>query len=428
MALACALAALLVAPAAGPDVVHSEPEATDTMTAAPEPVADARAERARQAALAHAARRYAEAAGAYEALYKEFHDTALLLAAARSRQAAHHNAHAALYLSQLVVSGQLTAAETQVAYGELQAAQRAVTPVTVRVHLPVELAAASPRLTAHYVTRYAAQQRPPLEFPLPPGSVPVRVVILQLDPGPWRLQIDDPALAAVDVLVDVLVQPGAAVELDLRRHAAPGLPRTQRHRLAAALGGLGGALVGVGVGLTIRGELGQVQPTLARPAASCPERLACREDVAAAVTGRSIGAGLLGAGAGAMLGGLTALVRDDHRRRILWIFELALGAAGAVGGGFAVALAARGFDRENVAGDHPWGDPEYADTIQRRSHQHTLAAAGLGLGSGLAFGAATGLIHTRTHHRRHPAAIDRRVRPGLGIGAAGLGLTLSGRF
>ena len=83
---------------------------------------------------------------------------------------------------------------------------------------------------------------------------------------------------------------------------------------------------------------------------------------------------------------------------------------------------------ETGPGDRPWGDPEYADTIRRRSQQHTLAAAGLGLGSGLAFGAATGLIYTRTYHRRHPAAIDRRVRPGLGVGAAGLGLTLSGRF
>lgn len=428
MALACALAALLVAPAADPDVVYySEPEETaaDTRQGL-EP--DPRTERVRQAALEHAARRYAEAARTYEALYEEFRDPALLLAGARSRQAAGHNAHAARYLSTLVASGQLTAADTQVAYGELQAAQRVITPVTVRVHLPAELATASPRLTAHYVTRYAAQQRPPLEFPLPPGSGPVRVVILQLDPGPWRLQIDDPALAAVDVLVEVLSQPGAAVELDLRRHDAPGLPRTQRHRLAATLGGLGGALVGVGVGVTVYQQLRQVEPALTRPPPLCPERLACREDVAAAMTGRSVGAGLLAAGAGAMLGGLTALVRDDRQRRGLWIFELALGAAGAVGGGFAVALAARGFDRENVAGDRPWGDPEYTDTIRRRGYQHTIASAGLGLGSGLALGAATGLIYTRAYHRRHPEAVDRRVRPGLGLGAAGPWLTLSGRF
>lgn len=439
MALACALAALLVAPAAGSDAgsdpgsdagsgfIYSEPEETAADTRADAPGSGSRAERVRLASLEHAARRYAEAARAYEALHEEFSDTALLLAAARSRQAAGHNAHAAMYLSQLVASGQLTAADTQVAYGELQAAQRAVTPVTVRVHLPAELATASPRLTAHYVSRYPSEQRPPLGFSLPPGSVPVRVVILQLDPGPWRLQIDDPALAAVDVLVDVLRQPGAVVELDLRRHDAPGLPRTQRHRLAAALGGIGGAVAGVGVGLTVRGELGQVQPALARPLAACPDRLVCREDLAAAMTGRSVGAGLLGAGAGTMLGGLTALVRDDRQRRGLWIFELALGAAGAIGGGFAVALAARGFDRENVAGDRPWGDPEYTDTIRRRGNRHTIAAAGLGLGSGLAFGAATGLIYTRAYHRRHPEAIDRRVRPGLGLGA-GLGLTLSGRF
>ena len=314
------------------------------------------------------------------------------------------------------------------AYGELQAAQQAVTPVTVRVQLPGELATASPQLTAHYVSRCASEQRPSLGFPLPPGSGPVRVVTLLLDPGPWRLQIAEDALAPVDVLVDVRVQPGKPVELDLRRPEEPrGLPRTQRRRLAAVVSGVGGALVGVGVGLTVRGELWRVQPALARAPGACPG-MACRELVADAMTGRSVGAGLLGAGAGALVSGLTALVRGDRSRRLSWIFELALGGAGAVGGGLAVAFAARAFDRENVDGSRPWGDPAYVDSITRRGNVHTIAAAGLGLGSGLVFGAATGLVRTRVYNRRHPDTRGRRMRPGLDLGAAGLGLTVSGAF
>lgn len=422
VALACALAALLVAPAADPAA-----PASDGTVAVVEAAPDGKTARVHQATLAHAARRYAEAAREYEALYSEFHDTALLLAAARSRLAARHNAHAVAYLSQLVASGQLTAADTQVAYGELQAAQREVTPVTVRVQLPSALAADSPRLTAHYVSRFAAEQRPPIESSLPPGAGPVRVVILQLDPGPWRLRIAEGTLAPVDVLVDVLVQPGPAVELDLRPEETPrGLPRTRRHRLAAGVGGLGGAVVGAGVGLTVHAEVARVQPALART--SCPDRQACREAVAGAVTERSLGAGLVGAGAGMMIGGSTALLRDARQRRISWIVELALGGAGVVGGGLAVAFTARDFDRENVHGARHWGDPAYADAIQRRSQRHTIAAGGLGLAGGLAFGAATGLAYTRAYNRRHPDGFGRRVRPGLGLGAAGLGVTLSGRF
>ena len=422
MTLACALAALLVAPAAGQAAPASEGPAVEATP-------DDRAARSHQAALAHAGRRYAEAAREYEALHAEYHDTALLLAAARSRLAAGHNAHAVAYLSQLVASGQLTAADTQVAYGELQAAQRAVTPVTVRVQLPSALAADSPRLTAHYVSRFTDEQRPPIEFLLPPGAGPVRVVILQLDPGPWRLQIAEGTLAPVDVLVDVLVQPGPPIELDLRPDEAPrGLPRTQRHRLAAFLGGLGGGLLGGGAGLVAHAELVRVRPALAWPPGVCADRTDCRKEVAAAVTERSLGAGLLGAGAGAMIGGLTALLRDARQRRISWIVELALGGAGVVGGGLAVAFTAREFDRENVDSARPWGDPDYVAAISQRSQRHTLAAGGLGLASGLALSAATGLAYTRTYNRRHPDRFGRRVRPGLGLGRAGLGVTLSGRF
>jgi hypothetical protein len=418
MYLALVLALRLAAPAAGgPAPVSEEKE----LAVAPALAGD-RASRLRVAAEHRAARRYSEAASVYEGLYAERGEPGMLLEAARSRQAAGQYAHAVAYLSQLVASGQLTAADMQVAYGELQAAQRELTPVSVRVELPAGQGAASPRLTAEYLALTPREQRPPLGFPLPPGAVPVRVVILQLDPGAWRLQVDEPGLAAVDVLVDVTRQPGLEVRLDLRPPAeGAGLPLAQRRRLAAVLGGIGGVMLAVGAGLTASWELGPVRRTLARP--SCDDRLACQRDHAVAVGVRSGGTGLLGAGAGALLGGLTGLVRDPRRRRSLWISELVLGGAGVVGGSFAVALAAHGFDEQNDAG-RAWGDPEYVRTIDLRGDQHSIAAAGLGLGSGLAFASAAALVRTRRYHQRQRSQLG--VTPSLARGS--LGLTVSGRF
>jgi hypothetical protein len=444
MPVASALALLLVAPAAGtgapeagtagvaPTVAPTvagdpadepAPAGTDAISPAfPDgPARGGAGERARVAAEHHAARRYAEAALEYEALFAELSEPGHLLQAARARAAAGHHAHAVAYLSRLLASGKLTAADTQVAYGELQAAQRGVTPVTVRVELASDQRDASPWLTAQFVPHFASEQRPPLEFPLPPGAGPVRVVMLQLDPGVWRLQVDDPALAPVDVQVEVLAQPGDPVLLDLRPPPEDtGLPPPQRRRLIGVLGGLGGAVLGVGVGLTVRGELAQFRPALSRP--GCDDLLTCRRSVASAASGRSTGAALIGAGAGMLVGGLTGMISDPRQRRLAWILELALGGAGVVGGSFAVALAARGFDRENVTQGRPWGDPTYVGTIDRRADQHTIAAAGLGLGSGLAFSAAAGLLRTRVHYHR------QRVRPALGVRPGGLALSISGAF
>ncbi len=424
MSVACALAFMLVAPATGAaapatsTTINSDP----AMLPAPRGRAAARKQaRVREASGHFTARRYPAAAAAYEALFAEFDEPAFLLAAARSRQAAGQHAHTVAYLSQLVASGQLTAADTQVAYGELQAAQRQVTPVTVRVELPAGLGAASPLLTAQFMAHEEHERRPPLEFPLPPGAGAVRVVMLQLDPGEWRLQVDDPGLANIDVLIQVKRQPGEPVRLDLRPPPGSlGLPRRQQLRLVGVLGALGGAGIVTGVGLTVLDEFANVRPTLARPASECVDKLACRHAIADAFTGRSTGASFIGAGAGLLVGGLSGLVRDPRSRRTLWIAELAVGGAGVVGGSFALALAARGFDEHNVVEDRPWGDPAYVQAIDRRGDQHTIAAAGLGLGSGLAFAAAVGLIRTRIHVQR------QRLQSRIGVGVGGV--TWSGRF
>ncbi|MBA3548056.1 MAG: hypothetical protein H0T76_16365 [Nannocystis sp.] len=421
MLFACALGLLLATPPAGPAVVES-----DVLIGGKEA-------RARRAAGEFAARRYPQAAREYEALFAEFDEPGFLLAAGRSRLAAGHRAHAVAYLSRLLASGLLTAADTQVAYGELEAAQKAVTPVTLRLKLPDvpstdRDASSSPpynnynykkMISAEFVAPFGSDPRPALEFPLPSGPGPERVLVLQLDPGAWRLRVDDPALASVELMIDVLAQPGDEIPLDLRPHGpGPSLSRPRLLRLVGVLGGLGGATLGAGIGVTIAGDL-RVQRSLAR-SSGCLEQKDCREELADAGGLRGLGAGLLGAGAGMTIAGLTGLTRDPERRRRLWLIELAVGGAGIIGGSVAVTLAARGFNESNQPSG-PEGDPEAQARIERRAAQHTLASAGLGLGGGLAFAAAVALLRTRIDQQR-------QLQPSLGLSPGGLGVGVSGRF
>lgn len=417
---ACALGLLLAAPPAGAAPPGPAASESDVLIGGKEA-------RARLAAGEFAARRYPQAAREYEALYAEFKEPGFLLAAGRSRLAAGHRAHAVAYLSRLLASGLLTAADTQVAYGELEAAQKAVTPVTLRISLPATSSTDSSsslnslKISAEFVGPFASDPRPPLEFPLLTGPGPERVLLLQLDPGAWRLRVDDPALASVERMIDVLVQPGDEVQLDLRPHGpGPGLSRPRLLRLVGVLGGLGGATLGAGIGVTVVGDL-RVQRSLARSSGACVEQKDCRREVADAGGLRSLGAGLLGAGAGMTIAGLTGLTRDPERRRRLWLIELAVGGAGIVGGSVAVALAARGFNDSNDPSGRPEGDPEAQARLERRAAQHTLASAGLGLGGGLAFAAAVALLRTRIDHQR-------QLQPSLGLSPGGLGVGVSGHF
>lgn len=402
-----------------PDVEAPTSVGTGAVRPAFEPGLAHEVQRLRAAAELRGQGKFAEAAAIYEELYDARPAPELLLAAARTRAAAGQHAHALAYLSQLVASGQLTAAETQVAYGELQAAQRSLTPVTVRAQMPLGSDELAPRLRAEYLAHSPDEQRPLLEFPLPAGTGLTRAAIVQLDPGPWRLQIDEPGLSRIDVLIEVGARPGPALQLDLRPRAE-GLPQKQRRRLVGALVGLGGVTLAVGTGVTVGYEFTRLRPALG---GSCANEPFCNLRLGAALTGRSTGAALMGAGAGILLGGLTGLIADPRRRRQAWIFEVVLGVAGVAGGSFAVALAARGLEGE-VDTPAPWEDPDHQRTLNLRAGQHTLAAAGLGLGSGLVFGGAAGLVRSRIYHQRLRRSLSFAPAPQRG----GFGLALAGRF
>lgn len=410
---------------ASANLAPADPVFVNTPASVDEPASDDspareanRETRVREAAGAFAARRYPQAAREYEALYAEFDEPGFLLAAGRSRLAAGHRAHAVAYLGKSLASGLLTASDTQVAYGELEAAQRSVTPVTLRIELPADLDHV-PQLSAEYVASPEIDPRPPLEFPLPTGSSPAQVLLLQLDAGTWRLRVDDPALASAELVVEVQAQPGDDLQLDLRPHGhGPGSPRL---RLVGVLAGVGVATLGAGIGLTIVGDRA-VRRTLDREAGTCLEQPDCRDILADITTLRSAGAGILGAGAGATIAGLTGLAREPQLRRRLWLAELAVGGVAVAGGSIAVALAARDFNDEAVASGRPAGDPEVQARVERRTAQHTAAAAGLGLGSGLVFAASIALLRSRPGPQRH-------IIPALGFTPGrGLELAVSGRF
>jgi hypothetical protein len=402
-------------PAAAPSTTTSTPVAPAPEPAVPEDP------RARRAADDLAAGHADAAARAFEALHAEVREPAYLLQAARARLAAGHRAHAIAYLSGLLAGKRLAAADVQVAYALLQQAQQAVTPVTVRVHLPPPLVGARELRLVAEVDLAAEAPRPSLAFPLPGGAEPVRMVMLQLDRGVWRLRVEHPGAAPASARVVVEARPGPAVQLDLRPRGADvdDLPRQQRRRMAGVVTGLGVGLAATGMGLAAAGQVLRVEPVLSRSLGACTPDDGCRKALADAVTFRNFGGTLLGAGVGAAIGGLTGLIRDPRRRRAAWAVELAIGGAGVIAGSFATSLSARGFDRANTG---PWGDQTYVDTIDRRAWQHALASAGLGLGAGLAASAAIGMVRTRIYHAR------RRVRPDLALSPAMLGLGVSGSF
>ncbi len=87
-----------------------------------------------------------------------------------------------------------------------------------------------------------------------------------------------------------------------------------------------------------------------------------------------------------------------------------------------MALAARGVEGE-IGSSAPWGDPDHMRSLNLRAGQHTLAAVGLGLGSGLVFSAAAGLVRTRIYHQR-----QRRLSLAPSLPRGGFGLALAGRF
>lgn len=405
-----------------PPVVQPQPQAQPTGEAAvvrgsiePAPPSTLREAPAtplerRELAARHAREgRHFEAALEYEGLWRELHEPADLVGAATEREVLGHRAHAAAYVRELVVRGAVGPDFS----ARLMSLEQGLVPVKVRVRTPEPSGEVAVR--ARPRTIFASDARPELVVQTPEERSDGHEVTLMLDPGMWDVSVDDPAYEQSREEVRVVAGQASSLDMPLRGRAHPPLIGAQRLRV----GPTNIVLLGVGFGLLIGGQV-QYGSTLNRTDAACmggvPE---CRELLSRAVTLRSAGTGLLGAGLGGVASNLGELARRSRTRQAIWIAEASVGVVGIVAGALGVGFSARAFNGID-AGD-AWLDASYREPARRAAGQHSAAAFFLGMGTGLF---VQSLAHLFQEYRlTNRARVSRKEQRGRVISSAG-GVTL----
>lgn len=404
--MVCVLVAalLLLAPSAGtsvsPAAGSSAPQSTDE-----------RHGRA-QAAFEHG--RFAEAALEYEALWREGHGPSDLFNAAASRFALRHYTHAVAHLEALLALPGLTVAQRDEAssLAKIARGKTHAVPLELRTQRPLE---APLTLTLGVVSAFASDIRPDITIAIRPGDR----IVLSLDPGVWRFRVEDPRFepSMHEVRVDASVAATPQV-LDLR----PRQDARALRRFALGWGGAGAAGLAVGAGLLGAGQ-GRWSSRLDIPVERCQvgspsyPRESCRDALAAAGNLRTAGAGVLGVGAGALVGGLIALAPKPHGRRVGWTVAASVGALASIGGAFALGFGTQAFAEHN---DRSEWTAEDRRAIERAAARHTTGAAFVGLGGGMLASSITGLVLNRGG--RFLVSASPQVRLG------GAALLVEGRF
>ncbi|WP_434422238.1 hypothetical protein [Nannocystis pusilla] len=398
-----ALSAASAAPAAGPSAAAAP-------TANAPGGGDERRGRAR-AAFDHS--RFAEAALEFEALWHEGHGPSDLFNAAASRFALRHHTHVVAHLEALLALPGLTAAQREEATALLRTA-RAETqqvPLELRTQRPLD---APISVTLAFVSSFASDVRPELAIAVRPGERKV----LSLDPGVWKIRVDDPRFEPVQHEVRVEASKTVPPVLDLRQRQDARALR----RFTLGWGSAGAAAVVVGASLLGVGQ-GRWSSRLDRPVEGCQAGdplfaiETCRRELGAAGTLRSSGAAVLGVGVGALVGGLVARVKEPRKRQVGWIVAASVGGLASIGGAVALGLGAQAFDRQNDT--DPWTADERR-AVNGAGARHTVGAAFLGLGLGSLASAATGLALDRTG--RFLVSAGPQVRVGGGA------FVIEGRF
>lgn len=365
-----------------------------------------------QAAFEHG--RFAEAALEYEALWREGQGASDLFNAAASRFALRHYTHAVAHLEALLALPSLTAAQRGEAANLAKIARsktRAV-PLELRTPRPLDAPLA---LTLEAVSAFASDIRPNVSVTIRPGQQ----TVLSLDPGAWRLHVEDPRFEplTLEVRVDAAAAPAPQV-LDLR-------PRQDTHglrRFALGWSVAGGAGLVLGAGLLGGGQR-QWSSRHDAPIEGCQAGApnyplpACRDALAGAANLRAAGAGLFGVGAGALAGGLIALAPDPRGRRLGWTVTASVGALATIGGAIALGLGARSFADHN---DRSEWTPDERQAVARAAATHTVGATFVGLGAGALASSITGLV--LNHKGRFVVSAGPQLRLG------GAALLLEGRF
>ncbi|MDC0666684.1 hypothetical protein [Nannocystis radixulma] len=415
--MVCVLVAalLLLAPPAPAAAGPSAPAATlggSTPAVQNSPQsADERRGRA-QAAFEHG--RFAEAALEYEALWREGHGPSDLFNAAASRFALRHYTHAVAHLEALLALSGLTAAQRDEAanLAKIARGKTHAVPLELQTQRPLDGPLV---LTLGAVSTFASDIRPDIAITIRPGER----AVLSLDPGVWRIRVDDPWFEPVALDVTVDASAGAKPQaLDLR----PRPDARALRRFALGWGNAGGAAFVVGVALLGVGQ-GRWSSRLATPVERCQAGgpsyplEACRDALGAAGNLRAAGAGVLGVGAGALVGGLIALAPQPRQRRLAWTVAASIGAVASIGGAVALGLGTRAFMAQNDGSEWTADDRR---AIEGGAATHTTGAAFLGLGGGMLASSVTGLVLERKG--RFLVSASPQVRVG------GASLVLEGRF
>ncbi|MEZ4454654.1 MAG: hypothetical protein R3B09_34700 [Nannocystaceae bacterium] len=391
------------------DPAAGAPEASDGA------VRGDRKQREEQAFRLYQAGRFAEAALEFEALWRDFAEVRYLYNAASSRFTVGHYAHATDYLTRYLGTAGLSASDRSDAAGQLAEAKRHLVSVQLRVEGPPSLAGAT--LTVEHVADLASDLRPPLRVS-PTLTQDAWTAAIGLDPGTWEAHLEVPGYAPVHT--EFAVQSGQKIDVVLRPERSARAPASEWRRPFALGFGIGGAVVAAaGIGITA-GESARSGQLV--DGTKCSGNAAgCVDTLSSTLNGRAWGAGLLGLGVGAAIGGATAVMPNDRRRRLFWITEASTGTVLTLVGIVSLAVGSK-----TANGLVPPGDPDlaqwsslYTADGRRGATIHTTGGALLGLGVGLAGSALTGLLLTR-----HAAGATKKVSVSPTLG----GLVLSGHF
>ncbi len=258
------------------------------------------------------------------------------------------------------------------------------------------------------------REESPLSLPLSALATAEDGAALWLDPGRYRVTATDGVNSAthdLDVtaggdatLVALSLRPRPAL-LPLKRPPAPPPPAARFPRrvwlaetLVLGTASMVAGLVMVPLGVSHTNRQLAIDTSMCRPGDALAR---CRDGYAEATTLRGAGAGLLGAGFGAVIGGLTGLGRRDRPRRIAWSVEAGLGATLTVVGAAVLARGLREFNSRNTdAGpDAALWDSRFAPTATSYVRTYSSGAGLLGLGVGLGVTAVVGLVVQRVTSR-----------------------------
>jgi len=290
-------------------------------------------------------------------------------------------------------------------------------------------------IVVRHIARGSSDIRPDLLFPALPidGTATLPV---QLEPGAWSILARGDGYTEAKQTLEVRGLAGRRVALQLA--AAPVAsekptetttpvatptedvppPRSGR-KFALGLTTVGGVTTVAGVAVLTAGILQRGRVADCDPGGYG----ACKTDLMLGLRTRDAGAGVLGAGVGVLVGGLTWLGRDAQTRKKVWIATTVIGGAAIAGGYAGLLLTSKTFNTANTTrlADGGWAD-HYGGAGNAPLKATTAAVFGLGIG--LVTSSIASLIVQRT-------------RPGAGLRALRIdgsaspwltGVIVSGRF